>query len=306
MNNNDFVLRTTNLTKKYDSKIAVNNLNLTIKKGDIYGFIGKNGAGKTTLMKMVVGLTLPTTGEIELFGEPSNLDKCRKRVGSLIEEPGLYKNCTAFENMKRFAILYNASDDEIYNLLKAVGLENVKEKTVGNFSLGMRQRLGIAIAMLGNPEFLVLDEPINGLDPEAIKDIRDTILRFNKERGVTFLIASHLLSELTKIATVYGVITNGILVEEIRTEDLKEYCTSYLKITVDDVEKALQILKDDLLIESYKIDGNIITIYEKTELSGLINTMLVTQGIRVSELSIKRKGEEEFFIERMGSDEPIN
>lgn len=306
MNNNDLVLRTVNLTKKYDSKIAVNNLNLTIKKGDIYGFIGKNGAGKTTLMKMVVGLTLPTCGEIELFGEVNKLNEGRKKVGSLIEEPGLYKNCTAFENMKRFAILYDASDDEINNLLKAVGLEFVKEKAVREFSLGMRQRLGIAIAMLGNPEFLVLDEPINGLDPEAIKDIRDTILRFNKERGVTFLIASHLLSELTKIATVYGVITNGVLVEEIRAEDLKELCTSYLKITVDDVEKSLEILKNDLLIESYKVENNVITLYEKTELSGVINTMLVTQGIRVSELSINQKGEEEFFIERMGSDEPIN
>lgn len=305
MNNDNLILKTSNLTKKYDSKLAVNNLSMSIKKGDIYGFIGKNGAGKTTLMKMIVGLTLPTTGEIELFGE-KNLEKGRRKIGSLIEEPGLYKECTAFENMKRFSILSETSDEEINSLLVAVGLGQVKEKTVDKFSLGMRQRLGIAIAMLGKPEFLVLDEPINGLDPEAIKDIRDTILRFNKERGVTFIIASHLLSELTKIATVYGVITNGVLVEEIRAEDLKNYCTSYLKIKVDDVEKSLKILKEDLLISSYKVDGNTITLYEKVELSGIINTMLVTQGVRVSELSINQKGEEEFFIERMGSNEPIN
>ena len=306
MDNSTYVLRTFNLTKQYSKKLAVNNLNLTIRKGEIYGFIGKNGAGKTTLMKMVVGLTLPTSGQIELFSDKKNLNNGRRRIGSLIEEPGLYKNCSAFENMKRFAILNNATDEEINNLLKDVGLENVNKKNVGEFSLGMRQRLGIAIAMLGKPDFLVLDEPINGLDPEAIKDIRDTILKFNKERGVTFLIASHLLSELTKIATVYGIIRNGILVEEIQASELYKLCTSYLKIKVDDIEKATKILEDDLLITSYKIEDNYIFVYDKIELSSAINTMLVTQGIKVSELSLNKKGEEEFFIERMGSNESIN
>lgn len=300
MYNKELILRTTNLTKSYGLKKAVNSLNMTIHKGDIYGFIGKNGAGKTTLMKMVLGLTLPDCGEIELFGEKENLDKNRKRIGSLIEEPGLYKGCTAFENMKRFAILFDASDEEINSLLISVGLGDVGKKTVKEFSLGMKQRLGLAIALLGNPEFLVLDEPINGLDPEAIKEVRDTIIKINKERGVTFLISSHLLSELSKIATVYGIINEGILVEEISAENLEKECQTYLKITVDNPNKAIEILKKELFIESYSINENTVLLFEKTELSSYINTLLVTQGIKVSELTLSKRGYEDFFIERIG------
>lgn len=300
MYNKELILRTTNLTKSYGLKKAVNSLNMTIHKGDIYGFIGKNGAGKTTLMKMVLGLTLPDCGEIELFGEKENLDKNRKRIGSLIEEPGLYKGCTAFENMKRFAILFDASDEEINNLLVTVGLRDVGKKTVKEFSLGMKQRLGLAIALLGNPEFLVLDEPINGLDPEAIKEVRDTIIKINKERGVTFLISSHLLSELSKIATVYGIINEGILVEEISAENMEKECQTYLKITVDNSNKAIEILKKELFVESYSVNENVILLFEKAELSGYINTLLVTQGIKVSELTLSKRGYEDFFIERIG------
>ncbi len=300
MTNNELILRTTNLTKIYDSKKAVNNLSMTIHKGDIYGFIGKNGAGKTTLMKMILGLTLPNNGEIELFGEKNNLDKNRKRIGSLIEDPGLYKGCTAFENMKRFAILFGANDEEINNLLTTVGLSKVGNKTVGEFSLGMKQRLGLAIALMGNPEFLVLDEPINGLDPEAIKEVRDTIIKINKEYGVTFLISSHLLSELSKIATVYGIINEGILVEEIKAKDLEKLCQSYLKITVDNPEKAIEILKNELSIKSYSIEKNTILLFEKAELASYINMLLVTQEIKVSELILNKRDYEEFFIERIG------
>ena len=166
------VLKTYNLNKKYGSKLVSNNISLTINRGDIYGFVGKNGAGKTTLMRQVLGMAFPTDGIIQLFdGEP--LDLARRKIGSLIEAPGVYKKCSAYENMKRFAFLCNSSDKQIKDILDYVGLGNTGNKTAGQFSLGMRQRLGIAIALLGNPEFLILDEPINGLDPTGIIEIRD-------------------------------------------------------------------------------------------------------------------------------------
>lgn len=193
------ILETRSLTKKYGDRIAVNGMSLHVRRGDIYGLIGKNGAGKTSLMKLLLGLTTPDSGEMVLLGE-RNADRARRKIGSLIEAPALYKNETAFENMKRFAILSPTSDADIRNLLNLVGLGNTGAKKAGAFSLGMRQRLGIAIALLGNPEVLILDEPINGLDPAGIKEIRDLIIELNR-RGVTFLISSHLLDELGKIAT---------------------------------------------------------------------------------------------------------
>ena len=174
------VLRTTGLTKRFKEKVAVNKVNMTIEKGEIYGFIGKNGAGKTTMMKLILGLCFADEGKIELF-DGQQLDKMRRRIGSLIEAPGLYKNCTAYENMKRFSLLSGGTDKEIKEYLYLVGLGNTGNKRAGEFSLGMKQRLGIAIALLGKPEFLVLDEPINGLDPEGIKEIRDIILMLHRE-----------------------------------------------------------------------------------------------------------------------------
>ena len=178
----EYVIETKNLSKKFSTKLAANNVNMHIEKGSIYGFIGKNGAGKTTVMKLILGLLRPTGGEIKINGS-SDLMKERAKIGSLIEDPGIYKNCTAIENMKRYAILFNTSDDEIRELLKLVDLDKTGPKVAGHFSLGMKQRLGIAISLLGHPDILVLDEPINGLDPAGIKEVRDTILRLNKEKG---------------------------------------------------------------------------------------------------------------------------
>ena len=219
----EFVLQTKGLTKRFGRKIVVNDLDLNIRKGDIYGFIGPNGAGKTTVMKVILGLLFATAGSVSLFGEPQNIRNL-KRVGSLIEAPGLYGNCTAFENMKRFSILSGGTDTEIHEILELVGLREATYKRVRTFSLGMKQRLGIAIALLGKPELLILDEPVNGLDPMGMKDVRDIILRINQERGVTFFISSHLLGELEKISTIYGIIRYGILTEEIRSEELAERC----------------------------------------------------------------------------------
>ena len=208
----DYVLRTQGLTKQFGAKLAVNNVSMQIKKGDIYGFIGKNGAGKTTLMRLVLGAAMPTSGSIELFGGRESESRARHRIGALLEYPCIYKNCSALENLRRFAILTGGDTAELEDILKLVGLGSTGGKKAGQFSLGMKQRLAIGIALLGHPEFLVLDEPINGLDPAGIKEIRDVILTLNQKKGVTFLVSSHLLDELSKIVTTYGIISDGALI----------------------------------------------------------------------------------------------
>lgn len=294
----EYVLRTKSLTKKFGSKIAVNAVDMNVAKGDIYGFIGRNGAGKTTAMKLILGLLNATEGEIELFGgEP--LEKARGRIGSLIEAPGIYKNCTAYENMKRFSIIYGGTDEDIAQLLKFVGLENTGNKKAGRFSLGMKQRLGMAIAMLGNPEFLILDEPINGLDPEGIKDVRNAVLNLNEQKGVTFLISSHLLDELAKIVTRYGIINNGVLTEEISAEDLNAMCESGLKVRVDDVEKAITALLPLVPQEEIRVSGGELVLPIDVDAAG-VNELLVKGGVRVSELGAMRGDMEEYFIARLG------
>lgn len=294
----EYVLRTKSLTKKFGSKIAVNAVDMNVAKGDIYGFIGRNGAGKTTAMKLILGLLNATEGEIELFGgEP--LEKARGRIGSLIEAPGIYKNCTAYENMKRFSIIYGGTDEDIAQLLKFVGLENTGNKKAGRFSLGMKQRLGMAIAMLGNPEFLILDEPINGLDPEGIKDVRNAVLNLNEQKGVTFLISSHLLDELAKIVTRYGIINNGVLTEEISAEDLNAMCESGLKVRVDDVGKAITALLPLVPQEQIRVSGGELVLPIDVD-AAAVNELLVKGGVRVSELGAMRGDMEEYFIARLG------
>ena len=294
----EYVLRTKSLTKKFGSKIAVNAVDMNVAKGDIYGFIGRNGAGKTTAMKLILGLLNATEGEIELFGgEP--LEKARGRIGSLIEAPGIYKNCTAYENMKRFSIIYGGTDEDIAQLLKFVGLENTGNKKAGRFSLGMKQRLGMAIAMLGNPEFLILDEPINGLDPEGIKDVRNAVLNLNEQKGVTFLISSHLLDELAKIVTRYGIINNGVLTEEISAEDLNAMCESGLKVRVDDVKKAIIALLPLVPQEEIRVSDGELVLPIDVDAAG-VNELLVKGGVRVSELGAMRGDMEEYFIARLG------
>ncbi len=293
----ELVIETNNLSKKYSNKYATNKINMHVRRGDIYGFIGKNGAGKTTLMKQLLGLVSSNEGTIKLFGS-DDLGRGRKKIGSLIEEPGLYKNCTAYENMKRFSIIYGGTDEDIWEILKIVGLDYTGKKKAGKFSLGMRQRLGIAIALLGNPEVLILDEPINGLDPAGIKDIRDTIIKLNKERNITFLIASHLLDELAKITTNYGIINDGVLVEELTASELEERCRSNIKVKVSDTNLAIEALKE-LSITDYKIEDSIINIYSNEIGPDVINEVLVKNNVRVYELSYSENAFENYFIERI-------
>lgn len=295
----NYIVETKNLVKKFSNKLAVNQVNMHIQEGEIYGFIGKNGAGKTTTMKLLLGLIHPTSGEMILFGN-KKLNEGRKLIGSLIEAPGLYKNCTAYENLKRFSILYGGNEKDIQEILEIVGLSNTKERKAKDFSLGMKQRLGIAIALLGNPKLLILDEPLNGLDPAGIKEIRDTIIKLNKEKKVTFLISSHLLDELSKIVTTYGIINDGVLVEEIETKELTKRCMNSLKIQVSNVKQALNILKTNFFIEQYEVKENTIYIYQSLNQSSEINKKLILNGIDVSEITQSENSFENYFIERIG------
>lgn len=296
------VLRTEHLTKTFGNKAAVNDVSMTIEKGDIYGFIGKNGAGKTTLMRLVLNLIFPTSGTIELFGE-SKLTKANlSRTGSLIEAPTLFLNCSARENLKRFAILYGADNNDIENVLKEVDLTDTGNKKAGKFSFGMKQRLGIAIALLGNPDFIILDEPVNGLDPEGMKEIRDLILRLNREKGTTFLISSHLIDELSKVVTKYGIIRDGVLVEEISAENLKKKCTHTLKITVDNVDGAKAFLSAAYGNDCVSVDGRAVVISDHNDESAEINKKLFESGFSVSGIETAATDIESYFIEMMGGE----
>lgn len=218
------ILKTNHLTKRYGHRAVVENLSMTIHQGDIYGFIGKNGAGKTTLIRMVTGLAVPSDGSIQLFGSGSLLEG-RSRIGTVIEAPAFYPGMTARENIIAFSRLQGLRDfSHVEELLELVGLDHTGKKKCRNFSLGMKQRLAIAIALIGDPKLLILDEPTNGLDPEGMKEVRDLILKLNQERGITVLVSSHILGELSKFATRYGIIHHGKLIEEFTEEDLWRRC----------------------------------------------------------------------------------
>ncbi len=295
----EYVLQTHELTKTYARKNAVDHINLKIRKGDIYGFIGKNGAGKTTTIKMIVGLSNPTSGEIELFGS-TDLNEGRKRIGTVIENPALYPYLTARQNIEAQRIMKGVTDKSITDdLLEIVGLKDTGRKKAKNFSLGMKQRLAIALALVGDPEFLLLDEPINGLDPTGIKDIRELILKLNREAGITVLISSHILGELAKISTSYGVISNGVLIEQFTAEELKNRVRDCLKITVNNPEKAVSVLKDTLGISDIQVEGNSIKVYEMLDKSVDINSILESNDIIVQFFEKETGDYENEFIKLM-------
>ena len=295
----EYIIETEGLTKRYGKRLCVNNISIHIAKGDIYGFIGRNGAGKTTAMRLILGLARPTSGKIKLFNS-DDLNAQRKKIGSLIEAPGLYKRCSALENMKRFSILYGGDDKEIEELLSFVGLNGVGNKKVGQFSLGMKQRLGIAIALLGNPEVLILDEPVNGLDPAGIKEVRDLLLKLNKEKNVTIMISSHLLDELAKITTKYGIINNGVLVEEIDAQKLMARCKINIVISCDRLQEAKELLESELKLTNISIVNDKLHIVDEIESTDEINTLLVKNDFKVHEITINKNSFEDYFIERLG------
>ena len=298
------ILKTNGLTKKYNKRAVVDHVSVNVRRGDIYGLIGKNGACKTTFMRLVLGFAVPNEGTVELFGgEPHKI--AGQKIGSLIEAPAFYGGCTAIENLRYFSMLSGRgenkeiSDERLHELIDMVGLSDAAKKKVGNYSLGMKQRLGLAIAMLGNPEFLILDEPVNGLDPAGIRDVRDTIRRLNQE-GVTILISSHLLDELSKVATKYGILNDGKLVEEITTEELEERCRHNVTMIVDDPVKAKQLLTEMIPAGDLSVEQHKLTVYSHTDQAAAFNRKLVSGGVDVFELTTHTRGVEDFFIERIG------
>lgn len=267
----DYVLKTEGITKAYGGKLVVDHVNMHVKKGDIYGFIGKNGAGKTTFMRLVAGLAAPLEGNMELFGS-RELEKQRVRIGSLIEQPGIYDAMTAWENMEIMRRNFGITDKQATDqMLEFVGLSKAGKKKVKNFSLGMKQRLGIAIALYRNPDFLILDEPINGLDPEGIIEMRDLLLKLNQEKQITILISSHILGELSKIATNYGIIKEGALIEEFESDELKSRCRRCQKLVVDDVELAVTILEERCHITNYDVpEPGMIRVFESLDRKSVV------------------------------------
>lgn len=291
----DVVIEVKGLVKTFGKKAVLNGLNMTIRRGDIYGFIGNNGSGKTTAMKIILGLLEADSGDITLFGSKDLLAE-RRKIGSLIEVPGLYKGCTAKENMKRFAMLFGGEVKEIDDLLSFVGLGDVGKKKVRAFSLGMKQRLGIAVALLGNPVILVLDEPTNGLDPAGIKDLRELFEKIASEKGVSLLISSHHLDELSRIANVYGILVDGRIVDETRKDDILAKCGTIVLLESSDPSKVLAVLSPKGKVS---VDGTKIRI-EGNLSSGEVASLLVKEGVPFTSIQEQSLGFEDYFIERMG------
>ncbi|MFW5438318.1 ABC transporter ATP-binding protein [Paenibacillus apiarius] len=298
------IIKTTQLTKAYGMQKAVDNLNMTVEQGQIYGFLGQNGAGKTTTIRMLLGLIRPTQGQIEIFGENllAKQKEILRRVGSIVEFSGFYENLTARENLLINAKLMGVhKKNAIEEALDIAGLQNEPAKLVGKYSLGMKQRLGIARAILHHPELLILDEPTNGLDPIGIKEIRKLIKSLAEERKITILISSHILTEVEQLADHIGIVHQGKLLEEISFEELRRRNRKFLEFQVSSDNKAAMLLEQHFDIFDYEVhDEGIIRVYSHIGQQGMINKMLVEHDIEVSRIAMSEDGLEDYFIKLIG------
>lgn len=298
----DYVLQTNALCKTYKNFKALNGIAMHVPKGAIYGFVGKNGAGKTTLIRLICGLQEPSSGEYTLYGR-KNTDKdiveSQRRMGAVVETPSVYLDMTAEDNLKQqFRILGLPSFERLHGILQLVGLENTGKKKAKNFSLGMRQRLGIAIALAGDPDFLVLDEPANGLDPQGIIEIRELILKLNREQQITVLISSHILDELSKLATHYGFIDNGCLVKELSADELEAACRKCVRMEVSDT-KALARVLDGMGID-YKITADqTVDVYAKVNISRLTEA-LAKENCELTAVQERDESLESYYVSLVG------
>ena len=298
----EYILETNNLEKSYKDFKVINKLNIHVKKGSIYGHVGKNGAGKTTLIRIICGLQKPTEGTYSIYGiENTNkkITNVRKRIGAIIESPSIRLEMSARDNLIEQCKIIGIPDfKDVEKLLKLVGLSNIGKKKAKNFSLGMKQRLGIAITLVGNPDFLILDEPINGLDPEGIIEIRELILRLNKEKKITFLISSHYLDELSKIATDYGFINEGRIIKEISKDQLQENSKKRIEIKVNNIKEAVLYLEEKNI--SYEvISDEFINIYDSISISELA-TSLSKRNCIINEFNEKEETLENYYINLIG------
>lgn len=299
----NYIIQTNNLTKKYGDVNVVESLNMHVPFDKIYGLVGKNGAGKSTIMRMVLNLTKQTSGDIKLFDidikEYQNV--LYSSIGSMIESPGFYGNLTGRENLNILRILHGIKDkNRVDKVLQTVGLENEANKKFSNYSLGMKQRLGIAASIIHNPKLLILDEPINGLDPMGIKSVRKYLKKLSKEQGITILLSSHILSEMQQLVDVVGIIDEGKLKEEISVSNLQEKCRLYIEFKVSDLNKALEILKSNLNQNSFEIKNNYLRVYDKTLESSQMNKILIQNNILVSEIKTVKESFEEYFSNKIG------
>ncbi|WP_214628399.1 ATP-binding cassette domain-containing protein [Paenibacillus agaridevorans] len=299
----EYVLQTRQLTKQYPKHTALAQVELSIRKGSIYGFIGQNGAGKSTLMRIISGLAFPSSGSFELFEQSSasGIVQARKRMGVTIESPALLTHLTARGNMEVRRLQKGISDRaSLDKLLNIVGLDRTGSKPVKEFSLGMKQRLGLAIALLGDPEFLILDEPTNGLDPVGVMELRQLLTRLNRDTGLTILISSHILSELHLLATHYGIIHQGKLLEQLTAGELNEKCRQYLHIKVDDSDRAVEVLMDQAPAKINRMPDGSIRLYESTERPGAISSLLAGSGLEIEQFMPVSEELERYFIQKIG------
>lgn len=298
------IMQTKNLTRKYGSFYALHNVNINIKERHIYGFIGENGAGKTTLMRILMGLDYPTEGSIEWFGKTkrTDLEKGRRRIGSMIEGPALHPGYSAWRNLELQRVLIGNPDKDICDkILKLVDLYEVRDKKVRQFSMGMKQRLSIAMALIGKPSVLVLDEPINGLDPKNIAALRNLLLKLNKEEGLTIFLSSHILSELFLLATDYIIIHHGEIMQTLSHDALEQKCQKYIKICTKDVPSCITVLEQKLNTKDYKaVSDNCVYLYGITEQIEKVSWELMRANIVVTEIGVTGQSLEEYFLDIIG------
>ena len=302
MGDTEYIVSTKHLSKYFKENAAVSDVSINIKPGEIYGLIGRNGAGKTTLMKMISGLTNPTEGEIILFGKTGNAaGPYRKEISNLLEAPGIYPNLTGEQNLHCKAIAMGIHKPGYeQELLQMVGLENAGKRKAGKYSLGMKQRLGIALAMVGDPKLLILDEPINGLDPQGIKEMREIFVKLKEEKQITILISSHILDELYKVADTFCFVNAGQVISVCTKEELEENNKSYLSIRTSDCDRAMELLGAAGAVNMEKAKSDEIHIFDHLEEAGNWNTMLVNNGLTVSSLTTVSKSIENIYLDMVG------
>ena len=298
------VIETNGLSKAFGSKMAVDQFDMHVGQGDIYGFVGRNGAGKSTVMRMLAGLAAPTDGEVREFGMQPREASASRRIGALIESPGLYGSMSATDNLMMKALALGLADpkDKVRDLLDLTGLGSVGSKATKNFSMGMKQRLGLALALLGSPDLLLLDEPLNGLDPEGAREIRRLIMRLNDERGITVVVSSHVLEQLGKMATRYGVIREGRMVREMSAAEVDQECSDFLQLEAANPTLALAVLQERFAgLRFQSMPDGAIRVFGGAD-AGAVGAALNEQGIAVRGLYAHRRDREEFFVEMMGAE----
>lgn len=301
MENCEIAVATHGITKIYGGVRRVDDVSISVRKGEVYGLIGKNGAGKTTLIRMILGIASPSSGTVELNGEstPRALSEERRKIGALIEQPAFYPRMTAAENLSVYARATGLNKVDVKALLSLVGLEDAGKKTARNFSLGMKQRLAIAMALAGDPEILFLDEPVNGLDPTGILQVRELIRHLNEERGTTVVISSHLLGELGRVATAYGVMREGRLVSEVRGEELSALARPRIKVVVAEKERAERVLRSRYNENEYVMRGNTVEIFGEADILPAVGAFFAEAGVAVMQLSAERGDLESAFIDML-------